>query len=279
MHGLVEFPDDAKGAPGALVLIGGHETQESFFKEMLDLNGAKSVAIITTASSIPRETVARYLPLFNSLAPDVREIFIEERKDADDEAYVRMLTGCDLYFFTGGDQEKLVRIFEGSRSLEVIRRRHGEGATVAGTSAGASALAPWIIYDVDDCQGGRGLTKGSFSVSKGFDFFSPLGMRMSLVVDTHFLERGRQSRVAQLFAAGEIRRAIGISENTCATITGDGKMHISGQGAVVALNGEQVYASTHSEIEENELITVGAVAHDYLSANASFDLNTWRIDA
>jgi cyanophycinase len=267
-----------QAAPGALVLVGGRESSESIFRDMIDKNGAKSVAIIPTASSAPLEIMERYRSLFGKLVADVRAVSIVDKRDANSHDYVSMLTDCDLYFFTGGDQEKLVDVFEGSSSLEAIRRRHGTGATVAGTSAGASALAPWIIYSAEDSQYDQGPIKGSVSVSRGFDFFSPLGILDPLVVDTHFLQLGRPTRVAQVFAAGRIRRAIGISENTCATITGDRKMRVSGDGTVVALDGERVYASNHSDVEDGALVTVGAVIHDYLSAGASFDLDSWRVE-
>jgi cyanophycinase len=208
----------------------------------------------------------------------VRTVHIADTGDANAHDYVSMLADCDLYFFTGGDQEKLVGVFEGSSSLEAIRRRHGTGATVAGTSAGAMALAPWIIYGTEDSHCDRGPIKGSVSVSRGLDFFSPMGIVEPIVVDTHFLERGRPTRVAQVFAAKCIRRAIGVSENTCATITGDRKIRVSGDGAVVALDGERVYASNHSAVEDGALVTVGGVIHDYLSAGARFDLDRWMVD-
>ena len=89
----------------------------------------------------------------------------------------------------------------GSPLLIAIRQRLLGGAVIAGTSAGAMALCTTMIYNGNASDA---LRKGGVNMSSGLGFVD------GLIVDTHFLERGRFTRLMEVGATesrGSGRRA------------------------------------------------------------------------
>src|SRR3712207_8747822 len=95
-------------------------------------------------------------------------------------------------FFTGGDQLRLTALMAGTNFCERIRERlYGEGLVVAGTSAGAAAMSSVMIIGGSE----RGtVRRADVSLAPG------LGYWRDTVVDTHFNQRGRPSRLLAIIA-------------------------------------------------------------------------------
>ena len=67
------------------------------------------------------------------------------RPQANDEAAVRVVRDATGIFLTGGNQLRLSSTIGGTRLAEAILERFRQGAVVAGTSAGASAMSSHMI--------------------------------------------------------------------------------------------------------------------------------------
>lgn len=261
-------------SPGAIVLIGGKEPEGSpVFPEMFKLNNAKIAVLISSAGSEPESSTKAYAPDFQSVA--YRPVIMKTREDAANEDNVKLLQDADLFFFSGGDQKRLVEILSDTPAIDMIKKRHLEGATVAGTSAGATAAGPLMIYDIEPNQYSKGFAKDSFRFSTGFHFLSALGIA-HMFVDTHFFERNRYARIAQAFAMSRVRRAIGVSENTWAIVNPDGLLTVGGEGVVMMIKSDGFYTN-RPVVEDKENVTIGPVQHYYLFAGIRFNLNLWEI--
>jgi len=183
--------------PGPLIAIGGAEDKTSkaiILSRVMALapDDNKTVGVITTASSTPAEVFEDYCDVFTRLgATAVHDIRIRERAEAEDAAHADVIKGCGVIFISGGDQMRLTNILGASRSLLAIRERHNAGAVVAGTSAGAACMSTTMVYGgpADDS-----LRKGAVKMSAGLAF------AFGLIIDTHFLERGRFSRLMEVAA-------------------------------------------------------------------------------
>src|SRR4026207_1917455 len=69
----------------------------------------------------------------------------EERAEADDPAAVALLSEATGVFLTGGNQSRLTQVVAGTRLGDAIANAHDRGVVLAGTSAGASALASHTV--------------------------------------------------------------------------------------------------------------------------------------
>ena len=197
-------------ACGRLVAIGGAEDKEAELEILsrvfaLAPEGHDQVTVIATASGIPDDVLPTYKAVFKRLgAKRVHTLGVRDRKEAADPQSVRQVARSGVIFFTGGDQLRLTNVLGGSDMLEAIRGRFLAGAVVAGASAVAVALSSTMIYN-----GGAedALHKGSVKMSSGLGFVD------GLIIDSHFLERGRFTRLMEVGATNPEHLGVG-SERT-----------------------------------------------------------------
>lgn len=201
--------------PGALIAIGGAEDKTS---ESAILQRALSfvapdvceVGVVTTASSYPDHVFAGYEKAFGDLgACGVHHLDVRDRAGAGDARNLETLLECGLIFISGGDQLRLTTVLGGSPFLAAIRDRRAEGAVVAGTSAGAAAMSATMIYHG---AAANALRKGAVKMSVG------LGFVRGIVIDSHFLERGRFTRLMEVGATNPEYVGVGLGEDAAVII-------------------------------------------------------------
>jgi cyanophycinase len=181
-----------------------------------------SVCIITTATNFPDEARRQYLDAFGSLgATDCRVLHLTARSETEDPHMIRVIQEADIVFFTGGDQLKLSKVFAGTPLMKAITEGlEGNSLIVAGTSAGAAALSREMIYPSKENE---------VCLLEGF------GLTEELVVDTHFSERNRLSRLFNAVAQGNNLTGLGVDENTAAIIKPDGTLEVIGAGTATII--------------------------------------------
>lgn len=256
---------------GPLVLIGGAEDKDGdrrVLRRTVELNGARTVSVIASASQIPEKLGPHYISAFRALGvDDVQVLDIRRRPDAERADLLERIEASDLIFFTGGDQTRLVRVFKNSVLLEGIRRAHARGAVIAGTSAGATAAGDPMIFDGQR----RPLVKGKVHCAPGFGFLP------GITVDTHFVERRRFARLAQFLAAGNNRWGIGLSEDTALIIGTDGIGEVAGKGPVVLMSAMGQSWSDFEDVEDGERVSLTGLSLGLLSDGKRLDLKRWSV--
>lgn len=262
-----------KSAKGPLVAIGGAEDKSkeaAILKRVVALaaSSAPVIAVVTTASAIPDEVFEGYEAAFAALgASQVEHVRVRDRKDAEDERYLSMLRRAEVIFISGGDQMRLTNIFGGSRTLEAIRRRHAEGAVVAGTSAGAACQSSTMVYGgpADDS-----LRKGAVKMAAGF------GLVDNVIIDTHFLERGRFSRLMEVGATNPEYLGVGLGED--AAVLFEGRLiHAFGPGHVIIVDSSKITGSNVFDLEDGEAVTVHNVTMHALVEGYAYDLRDRQV--
>ncbi|MBM3405190.1 MAG: cyanophycinase [Bacteroidetes bacterium] len=257
---------------GYLALIGGAEEKEGSMEvlsRVVGLNSPEKAIVIPTASDYPYDLGERYYYLFRDLG--VKDVFvfdIRHRDEADTAHYHEKIEGAGIIFLTGGDQVKLVNILDGSNLMQRIRQLHSQGATLAGTSAGAAAASEIMIYGGDD----EGLSKGAVNYTKGFAFLK------GITVDTHFSERNRLARLSQFLAGSEIKKGLGLDENTAMIIGPDMKGDVIGSGSITVVDSDGVNYSNLLTVEQYDPITLNGIKIGFLPAGARFDLERWMVE-
>lgn len=261
---------------GRLLLIGGNEDMHSDTKEMrilphfVKLCGGRRARIIVcgTPSKKPKEKEREYARIFKELgAAEVIEANVTTRQDADEVKLIKAAKRATGVFFTGGDQMRLTSIVAGTPFGEEVRHRlWNEGLVVAGTSAGAAAVSSTMITGGND----RGTVRRSdVRLAPG------LGYWRDTVIDTHFAQRGRVSRMMVLFAQNPQILGVGLDENTAIDVRPGERFHVLGEGAAFVFDG----AVTHSnapEVYDDEVIAMTDAMVHVLPENYGFDLRTKR---
>jgi cyanophycinase len=257
---------------GFLTLIGGAEDKKYdkiVLKSVLALSKPKAIAVIPTASKYGVDLGMEYVKIFKDFGyKDTITLDISKSSDAEKPEHIAFIQKCDLVFFTGGDQVKLVDVLKPTEFFKILKNRYeSDNLSVAGTSAGAASAGTTLLYDGDDF----GFYKESVKAGYGFDFLS------NVVVDTHFMERNRIPRLVQHLAAGFCKKGIGVSENTAIHIYPNHRFEVVGSGTIVLMNAENMDYSNYSEIAHNQFISVNNLGISFLSHGYLFDLNTWRV--
>jgi cyanophycinase len=239
---------------GMLVAVGGNEDKEHdlyVLRRMASLIKKRTVLIevITTASEMPEETGKMYQSAFDKISNiSVQFMHIRTREQAEDDQYIQRLNKSHIIFFAGGDQLRITSILGGTVFLKtIINKYYTEDCIVAGTSAGATAMSQTMIYDGESSEA---LVKGSVRITAG------IGLIQNVVIDSHFIKRGRFSRLMEIITSNPGHIGIGLGEDTGIIIRKGCLIEAIGNGLVVVFNGKHIRYSNISSIDTGEVIAV-----------------------
>lgn len=255
---------------GYLVAIGGAEDKTSDLDVLstvvsLAPEGNSEIAVIAAASSVPDNVLPVYEKVFTRLgASRVHSLSVRTRDDAERPADVSAVADSGVVFFTGGDQLRLTSVLGGSRLLDAIRERFMSGAVVAGTSAGAMALATTMIYSGDAADA---LHKGAVNMSPGLGFVG------GLIIDTHFLARGRFTRLMAAGAANPHELGVGLGDDAAVIVHPNRVLEAVGPGHVVLVDSRGLARSNVAD-----LAIGGAVAIENMIMHALIRGHGFAID-
>ncbi|WP_290786052.1 cyanophycinase [Halomonas sp.] len=259
--------------PGRIVAIGGAEDRTSdleVLKQVFALapEGNSEVAVIATASRIPDEVLPDYEAAFSRLgASRVHSLSLRDRREAADADTIRMIEQSGVIFFTGGDQLRLTNVLGGSETMKAIRNRQREGAVVAGTSAGAAAMPGTMIYNGAAADA---LRKGAVNLTFG------LGLVEDMVIDSHFLERGRFTRLMEVGASNPEYLGVGLGEDAAVIIHPHGILEAIGPGHVIIIDSRDLASSNIAELSVGEPVAVENMILHALVSGHGFDVEARR---
>jgi cyanophycinase len=156
-------------------------------------------------------------------------------------AAAEMLGKADVVFFTGGDQSRLIPRFieggAGNAALRALRESVARGATVGGTSAGCAALSDPMftgggsesaLADLPATDGEEPQPE-----QRGVRLGRGLGLVDHVILDSHFLSRGRVGRMVAALEKSGKRFGVGVADNRGVRIEGDTHTAIGDAAALV----------------------------------------------
>lgn len=265
--------DTSSRPRGRLVAIGGAEDRSSDLEVLsrvfsLAPPADDRVLVIATASGVPEEVLPAYKGAFERIgAREVHTLDVRRREQAADPQNVALVERCGVVFFTGGDQLRLTHVFGGSPVLSAIRERYEAGAVVAGTSAGAVALSATMIYDGAAADA---LRKGAVKMTTGFGFVE------GVVIDSHFLERGRFTRLMEVGATNPEYLGVGLGEDAGVIVHPDRVLEAVGSGHVIIVDSSGLASSNVTEIGAGEPVAVEHVVMHALIRGYGYDVEQRR---
>jgi cyanophycinase len=250
------------------MLIGGAEDKlrgRQILKRFVKLAGGAQarIAVVATASEISEQALQLYESLFLELgAAGVSGLRPQERAEADLPESMSLLSEATAVFLTGGNQLRLTSIVAGTRLHRALHLAQDRGAVVAGTSAGASALASHMMAFG---QPGATPRHGHVQTAAG------LALVEGAIVDQHFEQRTRLGRLLSAIAQSPSLIGLGLDEDTCAIVHPNHTMEVIGRGAVTVVDGSKMETDAYRLRGRRPMMVSGAHLHS-IPAGYWFDL-------
>lgn len=235
-------PPSLAAGPGPLVIVGGglSPDNEPIFRAILERKLVRGpICVLPIASAEPVDSAHGYVRDFERHGREGIAVAVNlttrNPEKARDPEFAAQLERCGGYFFTGGDQSRIVDVLRpggaDTPAAVALRRAHAEGAVVAGSSAGAAMMSDPMIgagssrealrHGVSDEESGDGVW-----VRTGMGFLE------RGLTGQHFLARGRLGRqLVALAAHPEEGVGIGVDEDTAAIVDGS-KLSVVGRSQV-----------------------------------------------
>ncbi|MDX9704135.1 MAG: cyanophycinase [Weeksellaceae bacterium] len=278
---------------GKLIIIGGAVDKGSFVESEFDENVANNlnffekgilkriineskngtdsrIEIVTTASKIPETVGLEYIRAFRYLgAENADALHLDKRDCTNDETILKRVEEADVVMFTGGDQLRLTSILGGTRFHKILLEKYKtEEFVYAGTSAGAAAASKSMIY-----QGAskEALLKGEIKITSGLGFID------DVIIDTHFVQRGRIGRLFQAVVTNPMVLGIGLGEDTGLLITEGTKMEAIGSGLVILVDGNQIKSTNLTDISLGEPVSISNLIVHVINQNDTYNLLTGEL--
>jgi cyanophycinase len=276
---------------GKLVIIGGSVDRGSFSEAVADseknlkffekgilkkittesVKGNLSrIEIITTASNIPEEVGDEYIKAFAQLGVlNVGVLNIKTRDEANSPENIKRLKDTDVVMFTGGDQLRLTSIFGGTSFHHILLERYQhEDFMISGTSAGAAASSNNMIYQGSSQEA---LLKGEVKITGGLGFIN------NVIIDTHFVQRGRIGRLLYACASNPVNLGIGLGEDTGLLITNGNSMEAIGSGLVMLVDGTHMRDTSISDVEMGAPVSIENLIVHVMALGDHYDLKNKKL--
>ena len=254
---------------GHLLVIGGAEdkyNERRILKKFLSLAGDQTaeVLIVPVASDFPEFASDVYVQAFRNLGvKSPRVLRATSRQDVFNADAETLLNGVSGVFITGGDQMRLVSILGGTKFAQKLGDMVvNTNIVVAGTSAGAAGMSASMIVRGESTPHPH---KNSVRLSPG------LGFLKNIIIDQHFTEHGRISRLITAVAYNPYNLGIGIDENTAIILNKEGVLEVFGAGTVTIVDGSQITYNEIAEVGEHESFSVCGVNLNILGDGLVYD--------
>lgn len=254
---------------GHLLVIGGAEdkyNERRILRKFLSLAGDKDaeILIVPVASDFPEFAADVYTQAFRNLGvSNPRVLRATSRQDVFEADPNELLDGVTGVFMTGGDQMRLVSILGGTNFSKKMRQLAREtDIVIAGTSAGAAGMSTSMIVRGESTPHPH---KNSVRLSPG------LGFLKNIIIDQHFTERGRISRLVTAVSYNPYNLGIGIDENTAIILNSEGILEVYGAGSATIVDGSQISYNEIAEVDDFQSFSVCGVQLHVLRDGLIYD--------
>ena len=271
---------------GTLIPIGGNENkgigsnekfhteniEDSILSRVVAESGGPDaqIVLIPTASSIPEEVCANYKEAFGKLGCRNLEVAdIRERDQAESNEFTSLIENAQCVMFSGGNQSEIINKIKDTHLHKVLLDKHHKGPMViAGTSAGAMCMSDEMI------TGGRfkeAFIKGAVGMSKGMGFLP------HVIIDSHFIRRGRFGRLTEAVAKYPHLIGIGLAENTGLIIKECNTVEVVGSGMVVIFDPRNIEHNNEKFVANGELMSLTNLTTHILAQGDVFNIQKHQV--
>lgn len=272
---------------GTLIPIGGNEDKgfhnedrfsldfisEGILAQVVNESGGKNatILVVTTASGIPKEVGKNYIEAFNKLGcSKATPLYINSKEMAEDAATLNLLKACDCVMFSGGNQSKITKFIRNTTFHKILKERYlNEKFVIAGTSAGAMCMAKEMVAGGSSTES---FFKGAVKMKKGMNLIP------ELIIDTHFIQRGRFGRLSEAVALFPERIGIGLAEDTGLIIRNGNEAEVIGSGMVIVFDPGKLTHNNIAILKDTTPLTMTNLIVHVLSAGDRYNISNRTVD-
>ena len=266
---LLLLASQAIAQKGKLFIIGGGSRSPELIQSLIHTAdmGEKDYMIILPMSSAEPE--ASYEAIRKQLVVVSKNNIGSLNFNAEnshDKSLLDSLAKAKLIFITGGDQSRFMKAVLNTPVYAAIHQAYQNGATVAGSSAGAAVMSKHMIT-------GNQLLDTTYTPTfdkiwaGNIEFEEGLGLLESVIIDQHFLKRSRYNRLISALAAYPKFQCIGIDEGTAIIVQGK-KITVAGASQVLSISRPKKF-----KVNAKRLITMDDLRFGLYSEGDQFPLN------
>ena len=228
------------------------------------------VVVIPTASSIPDTVGQNYVKAFDKLGVSHIDVLdIRKRKESSSADVLKAVQAADCVMFSGGDQSRITKLIGGSPLHKLLMQRFQEDEFVlAGTSAGAMSMSTEMIAGGSSTES---MLKGAVVLGKG------MGYIPQLIIDTHFIRRGRFGRLCEAVATFPHLMGVGLSEDTGLVIKGCNEFEVIGSGMAILFDPSHLTHNKHAVLKEGTPMSMSNLITHILARGDCFTMNNRNI--
>jgi len=223
-------------AKGKLFIIGGGDRGDELMKALVStaaLSAKDYVVVLPMSSEEPDTSHYYFKEDLQKACTNAIVNFNFTSEKVNDKRWLDSLQNARLIFITGGDQQRFMKVVLHTPVYDAIHKAYANGATIAGTSAGAAVMSEKMIT-------GNELTDTVYRATfkkihdKNIEIQEGLGLLKNAVIDQHFIVRSRYNRLFSALAKYPAYACIGIDEATAIIVQGD-KITVAGESQVVLI--------------------------------------------
>lgn len=224
-------------AKGKLFIIGGGKKSDKLVSELIavsNLNKENFMVILPMASEEPDSAVYYTAKQFIGLGINSNKIkAFNFNRISQPKVQIDSLKKASLIYITGGDQNLFMKSVLNTPVYKAIHTAYQNGATIAGTSAGAAVMSTKMIS-------GNELKHPTYTgefhsiEAKNFELATGLGLLPNAIIDQHFIYRMRMNRLLSVAMENPDYLGIGIDESTAMVVQGD-DARVTGDSQVVII--------------------------------------------
>lgn len=274
-------------AKGTLIPIGGNEDkgieenemyhleyiEEGILSRVVKESGGVNahIIIIPTASSIPEEVGENYLQAFGKFGcHNLFVMDIRKREDSDNPEFIEKMKTANCVMFSGGNQSKITEKIGNTTLHKIMMQRFQEEPfVIAGTSAGAMCMSQEMIAGGSSQES---FIKGAVKMKTGMGFIP------ELIIDSHFIRRGRFGRMAEAVAKFPNLIGIGLAEDTGLVIKNCSTFEVIGSGMVLVFNARKAKHNNHHLLEEGTPMSLTNLKTHILANGDRFNIKKKKVN-
>ena len=199
---------------GAIIAAGGGVLDTSIYKRFVKLAGGADAKIVLIPTAGARygshDGWTAIEELQNAGVEQLEVLHTRSRSVADLAAFAAPLKEATGVWFSGGRQFRLVDVYLETTTHQELQAVLDRGGVVGGNSAGASALASYLVRGSED-------TEVVMAPNKDVGF----GFLRNVAIDQHLLTRGRENNLIDVLRRYPHLLGIGLSEGSAVLVTRD----------------------------------------------------------
>lgn len=254
--GIEEDRMQENDASGKLFIIGGGKRPAEMINRLVDeasIRDSGYIVVLPMSSSEPDTSAYYAKKQFIELG--INRVVSFNFDTVIHKPWVDSLRAAQLIYISGGDQSRFMKVVMDTPIQEAIHAAYRNGATIAGTSAGAAVMSKKMITGTEFKHPEY---TGNFRTieANNMELVEGLGLLENAIIDQHFIWRMRMNRLLTVAIENPEATCIGIDEST-AILVKDNIAEVVGNYQVITIRNPNDSIRTQNGLLGAEELTVG----------------------